>query len=199
MSLDTILQAIETDCAKEIQRLEARAGQEIQALREQACQEAERVRCQAIEETIRPAYREGARLRHQASLDALRIVDEARKQLLDAALRETRDRLSCARTAPDYPDLLGFLALQAISALRSSLQPGETPRLLADRRDRDVIEGLLQSWADPPQVEYSLSCWGGVVAESQDGCVTVDNPLDARLERAMPLIHNRLGEMLETL
>jgi vacuolar-type H+-ATPase subunit E/Vma4 len=197
MSLDSILLAIEQDSTEQVHQIEMLAQEKINLLRKEAQAQAEQVRGQAFQESVRPAYRERARLLHQAHLDALQVLDDARRQLLEAALREARGQLAEARASPDYPKMLRFLVEQALQALRSSLEVGENPCLLADPRDKALLESLLSSMDDPPDVEYSLDCWGGVVAKSQDGRVVVENPLEVRLERAWPELSSALAGSIE--
>lgn len=70
-------------------------------------------------------------------------------------------------------------------------------QLVADPRDREPLEGILiDLWLDLP-VSYELNCWGGLVARSEGGRVTIINTLEARLERATPYLRRYLAALFE--
>lgn len=197
MSLDGILKSLEQDCVYQLGLVEERTESEIQSLRDAAQAEREQIDQRTTRDILRSAYRERARILHQARMDALRLLDQARAEVLEAALATARQRLADVHTTADYAGLLRVLAEQALQALGDSLVPAEIPRLLANRRDRAILEGMHLSLDGPPEVEFGLNGWGGVIAESPDGRVVVDNTLEVRLDRAWPVLQKELARALE--
>jgi vacuolar-type H+-ATPase subunit E/Vma4 len=46
-------------------------------------------------------------------------------------------------------------------------------------------------------INYNLDCWGGLIAQSEDGRVVVINTLETRLERAIPYLRRYLAALYE--
>jgi vacuolar-type H+-ATPase subunit E/Vma4 len=74
---------------------------------------------------------------------------------------------------------------------------GSKACLEADLRDQEAMEGLIAELESTLEVSYTLTCWGGLVARSKDGRVTVINTLEARLEKATPYLRRSLAALFE--
>jgi V/A-type H+/Na+-transporting ATPase subunit E len=152
---------------------------------------------------------EHARRLHQAKLEALQIIGQARNRLVEEALAETRRRLIARRAGPNYPLVLRLLVVEAIRALGLHLSPVDNytngkgdsdqgpPVLEADPRDEALLRRILNDLSLNWPITPSLDCWGGVVARSGDGRVVVMNTLEARLERAVPFLRRDLAALFE--
>jgi vacuolar-type H+-ATPase subunit E/Vma4 len=154
-----------------------------------------------IEEDVRaassaPAARERARIIHHARLEALRRVGNVREELVDAALTQTRERLAAIRSNSFYADVLRQLTREALTELTA---PGweEKALLVADPRDRTILEGILSGMDLNLQVSYDLKCWGGLITKSEDGRVVAINTLETRLERATTFLRGYLAALFE--
>lgn len=127
-------------------------------------------------------------------------VGEVRESLVDTTLEECRKRLTLFRPDPSYPEILRQLLWETLLEMETCLQIGENGRkacLEADPRDREVMEGFIAELESSLEVNYTLSCWGGLVARSEDGRVTVINTLEARLEKAIPFLRRSLAAFFE--
>ena len=197
MSLEAILAAIEASGEAEAARLRAEAEARAQRILDEAERKASTVREEARRAALRPAAGERARRLHQAKLEALRRVGEVRTRLVDAALAETRQRLACLRTGPDYPLILRRLIEEAIDALGEEERHSRAAVLEADPRDDVSLQRILDELSLDVSVVFSLDGWGGVVARSGDGRIVVTNTLEARLERATPFLRRHLAAVFE--
>jgi vacuolar-type H+-ATPase subunit E/Vma4 len=127
----------------------------------------------------------------------MHIVGQARDGLVDNTLERTRSILAGLRGDRSYPDILCRLTEEALRELISSLGEEEKIQLALDERDQALIESLLRHLVLDLDVSYDLHCWGGLVARSVDGQITVNNTLNTRLERALPYLRRFLGAWFE--
>jgi vacuolar-type H+-ATPase subunit E/Vma4 len=200
LSLQTILQAIENTGEAQVREIASRADLQAREMIAKASLEAETIREQACAAALEPATRERARLIQKARLEALQTVGEKREALVDTALEETRKRLACSRAEARYPEVLKRLIREAWLELDSSQGVAESGRKICldvDPRDRGIVEGFTAESGLSLAVNFSLTCWGGVIARSEDGRVTVIDTLEARLERAEPFLRSYLAALFE--
>lgn len=197
MSLLAILAAIQATGDAKIQEIEALAYQQANVIRSEAHFEAERIRQAAQEAAFQPASRERARIIHRARLDSLQILGNLRESLVETALDQTRGRLAVIRTHPSYRTVLRRLAREALCELDSSLEKSGAAQIEADPRDQELLESILLDMGFNLKVSYTLHCWGGLIAKSQDSKVVVINTLDTRLERATPYLRHYLAAFFE--
>jgi V/A-type H+/Na+-transporting ATPase subunit E len=195
MSLEAILAAIRASSEQQVEALERQAATEAAAILEAARQEADRVRREACARAALPAHREHARIIHRARLLHLRTVGDAREAAIDAALEAARSRLADTRSDAGYPVVLKLLTEEALAELESSLEDVARARLEADPRDEAILAPLLKQLDLHAAAGYSLDCWGGIVARSEDGRITVINTLESRLERATPFLRRYLAAL----
>lgn len=197
MSLLAILDAIRTSGQAQVREIEEKTYQKIREMRVNARLDARRIREETSRATLAPALRERARIFHRARLEALQIIGNGREALVDAALDQTRGHLEGLRTDEAYPSVLKRLTEDALNELAISLEEPGRARLEADVRDRDLLENILAENRMNLEVDYTLNCWGGLIAKSQDGRVVVINTLEARFERATPFLRRYLAALFE--
>lgn len=198
MSLLAILEAIRASGQAQVGEIEERAYRQIYEMRVNARLEAERIEEEARAAAAAPAIKESARIHHHARLEALQITGNRREALVDAALDQTRGHLEGLRTDAAYPAVLRRLTQEALDDLVGSLEELGSVQLVVDPRDRDLFESILPGMGLTPKVSYTLDCWGGLIAKSQDGKVVVINTLEARLERATPYLRRYLAALFES-
>lgn len=191
MSLHEILEVIRSSARAKIEEIETRAYAQAGEIVANARLEAETVKEQACAATIEPGYRERARILHRARLAALHILGDEREGLVDSAMEQAHGRLANLRSASIYPEVLRKLLIEALEGLQ------KIGRLEADERDRPILENLINEMGLDLPVRYSLKCWGGLIAESEDGRLVVINTLNARFERATPYLRRSLAAMFE--
>jgi vacuolar-type H+-ATPase subunit E/Vma4 len=196
MTLQAVLDAIQAAGEQQVREIEADASAQANTLMLQASTDAQRLRENARRSALAPASRECLRIRQQAQFDALRLVTETREGLIDAVLGRARERLAEMRSHPGYPMLLSRLIQEALDDLSRSLEEREGIVLEADPRDRIIVQRLLAELPPDLRMSYPLTCWGGVIARSADGRIVVTNTLETRLERAMPHLRRYLASQL---
>lgn len=199
MSLDAILEAINASGQAQITEIAAQAERQVANILANARQEAQPLSDAAYHAALEPAAKERARIIHQARLEALHLTGETREALTDAALERTRGRLASLRSDASYAQVLKQLTQQALAELPRP-ETGHSltyPRLEADPRDEVLLESILDEIGLDLPVRYTLHCWGGVVAKSEDERVVVINTLEARLERATPYLRRYLAASFE--
>jgi vacuolar-type H+-ATPase subunit E/Vma4 len=203
MGLHAILEAIRSSGDIRVGEIESRAYAQAHEILINAQLEAERLTEQACEKALEPVSHERARLIHRARLEAMQIIGEARKELVDAALEQVRGRLVNLRTDACYPDVLRQLLLEALAELKE-FEPEEATTqsygpicLEASPDDQAVLDDLLQTIRLDLPINHTLNCWGGVVAKGENGRIVVINTLEARLERAVPYLRLYLAAFFE--
>ena len=194
MSLQAILTAIYAAGENRVDEIATHARAQVAELLAQAEEDGQRLRKEARAQAVQPAAAERARILHQARLEALQIVGDAREALVDMALSRTRDGLTKLRSGPTYPATLRRLAEEALAELGSS-EIAAGARLKADSRDRKLLEDLFCDLDPELAIAYELHSWGGIVAESEDGRIVVTNDLENRLERGTPFLRLYLPTM----
>ena len=197
MSLEAILAAIQASGDAQVNEIEAGARTQIYETMATAHMEAEDIEEKACSDALAPSAKERARIIHRARLESMRIVGETCEGLINTALERTRGVLAGLRTDRIYPDVLCCLLEEALKELQSSLGDKSIIYLEADPRDSDLLKSMLRHMRLELDVSYTLDCWGGLVAHSEDGRVVVANLLETRLERALPYLRQYLAAWFE--
>lgn len=197
MGLSSILAAIRTMGNTRVEEIKQEAQVQADELLASARSEAQEIEKQAYLTAVMPASKERARIIHHARLDAMRLVGNLREQLVDTAMEGACDRLGNIRNDDIYITVLGRLTKEALGELQRSLGDMQSAILDADPRDQALLESILLDLGVDLQVNYSLSCWGGLIAKSDDGKVVVINTLESRLARATPYLRPYLAALFE--
>jgi vacuolar-type H+-ATPase subunit E/Vma4 len=196
MSLQVILERIHAAGEAKVQEIERETRAKVGEILACAHMGADQIEEDARATAIAPSTRERARILHHARLEALRVVGSVRKELVDAALTQTRERLATFREDLRYAEVLQQLINEAVTELTASGREKKAC-LLADPRDRKILEDILTGMELELQVSYELNCWGGLIAKSEDGRIVAINTLETRLERATPFLQGYLAALFE--
>ena len=196
MSLQAILGKIHAAGEVQVQEIERETQAQVGEVLARARMEAHQIEEDVRAASSAPAARERARIIHHARLEALRRVGNVREELVDAALTQTRERLAAIRSNSSYADVLRQLTREALTELTA---PGreEKALLVADPRDRTILEGILSGMDLNLQVSYDLKCWGGLITKSEDSRVVAINTLETRLECATTFLRGYLAALFE--
>lgn len=197
MSLKAILEAISFSGEVQVQEIEKRAFDQANEILANARLEAQQVEGEVCSKEVMPAYRERARILHQARSENLRIIGNARETLVDKALDRARGHMAGIRTDPVYPTVLCRLIQETLAELEETLEDIQLSQLEADPRDRELLEQILGDIRLNLSVDYRLNCWGGLIAKSSDGRVVIINTLEARFNRAAPYLRRYLAAFFE--
>jgi V/A-type H+-transporting ATPase subunit E len=203
MSLHAILEKIRASGESRVYEIETRAYAQQREILSSARIESEALKKQSCSEAMMPATRERARILHLARLEALRTTGTLREALIDSAHERIHGYLAGIRSDVSYQEVLRRLLVEALDELKSSFAimgkraPANQICLEADPRDKEILENLLGMMDLSLPIGYTLNCWGGVIAKSEDGRVVVINTLEARLERAAPFLRRYLAALFE--
>ena len=198
MSLHHILEAIEVEGDTQVYEIEAQTFTQCSEIIAEAHLVSEKTKAEVRAKEIAPAYKERARIIQKARLKALQIIGDAREELVDTALGQVHEQLASIRTDNAYPIILRKLLQESLTELSNSLSNNDIIKLEADARDRGVLKNILTDLKLDFSVRYTLDCWGGVVAKSEDDCIVVINTLETRLERATPYLRCYLAALFES-
>ena len=181
MSLATILAEIEAATAVQITSLKQEAETEIQTILDEARAEAATQYEAARLTVVRPLAVEKAHRLYEARLAVERETAVSRTHLLQKIQTEAYHHLAKLRTNPAYTAILRGLIEEAWQALGTE----ETAQLVIDSRDEAVVTNILAEMGRDMPVKPTLDSWGGVIVQSHDGRITINNTLESRLEQAM--------------
>ena len=124
-----------------------------------------------------------------ADLDArnkqLFTVEDAVTKVISEAVQTIAD----AERDQDYENLIRTMLYEAVEIL------GTTKiTVYTNDKDRDVVSSVLNAdISDATLSDDVFECLGGIVAKSQDGSMTFDNTLDARIKHLKPLIRKEIA------
>ena len=196
MSLQAILEKIHATGEAQVQEIERENKAQVGEILARARMEAHQIEEDAHAAATAPAARERARIIHHARLEALRLVGDVREELVDSALTQTRERLAAIRANSSYTNVLRQLTREALTELTA---PGREKMavLVADPRDRTILKDILAGMDLDLHVSYDLTCWGGLIAQSEDGRVVAINTLETRLERVTTFLRGYLAALFE--
>jgi vacuolar-type H+-ATPase subunit E/Vma4 len=192
MPLDAILNGIHQIAQQQIAEINKQAQLQLRADKVKTAAEVEAIRNNALLEGKSRISKKQALLDQQTKLKSLQILANARQELIERVLNGLQVELKNFRVEPGYSLVLSELIDQAIDALKPSLLPEQKIQLLLDKRDVEKIP-VKQKENPSIQVVFDLDCFGGCVAQSEDGKVRVLNTLEDRFSRALPLLQTQLS------
>jgi len=197
MTLSAILEAIRAAGDSQVSKIETQAYTQCNEILANTRLEAKQVNADAHAKAVAPAYKERACIIQRARLEALQILGNAREEFVDSALAQIHGQLANIHTDESYPQILQRLIEEALAELKGSLAAPGMIQLEADPRDQAALECIFHDMGLDLSVRYTLDCWGGLVAKSEDGRVAAINTLEARLERATPYLRRYLAALFE--
>ncbi|MDO9515845.1 MAG: V-type ATP synthase subunit E [Syntrophales bacterium] len=192
METDKIRAAILEKARKEAEEIVANAKAKAKDLMAQAKEQKKKRFEEEKKRIISEAQREASRILAQSSLKARQEILKEQDAVIKEIIARTKEGLAKEKT-----DKKAFASLirEAVDAFESE----EKLRILVSPRDvaiaRKVVEGddgLKEQIAEVVERD----CLGGVIAESMDGMVNIDNTFDVRLGMLTPKIMPELGSKL---
>ncbi len=192
METDKIRAAILEKARKEAEEIVANAKAKAKDLMAQAKQQKEKRFEEEKKRIISEAQREASRILAQSSLKARQEVLKEQDAVITEIIARTKEGLAKGKTDEKA---FAILIREAVEAFESE----EKLRILVSPRDvaiaRKVVkedDGMKEQIAEVVERD----CLGGVVAESMDGMVSIDNTFDVRLGMLTPKIMPELGSKL---
>ncbi len=194
-----------------IQEINREAEQKIQYTLKKAQEEAEKIKGEAKKRAEARAEWILRKAQTQAEIERQRIVAgaklevrkkrlEVQEELIQKVINALHERLS---QLPDgeYFSMLIDLTSEAVNELKTPrvviLSNERTLRLLDDRRD-EFVEALAGKTGRTVELQLGepVGTIGGVIVESEDGSVRVDNTFEARMERFESDLRARIAKSL---
>ncbi len=198
MPLNDILQALKSETERLEKEIQQATQAEIDRIRTQAQTEAEAVRQKHITAIEVPLQAEQARILNQAKLEALQIVMGTREDLMIAALEAALCRLNGLASTNTSAGLLQQLTQEAVDALGGNslclqVQSSEVASMERIAQEMGLSATVAGGLEDETAVEGD---WGGLVATTADGRISLINTPAVRLRRVASLHRAKIAEML---
>ncbi|MBW2674455.1 MAG: V-type ATP synthase subunit E [Deltaproteobacteria bacterium] len=192
METDKIRAAILDKAHKEAGEIVTNAKAKAKDLMAQAKEQKKKRFEEEKKRIISEAQREASRILAQSSLKARQEILKEQDAVINEIIAKTKEDLAKKATEEKA---FATLIREAIEAFESE----EKLKILVSPRDvaiaRKVVEGdgdLKEQIAEVGERD----CLGGVIAESMDGMVSIDNTFDVRLGMLTPKIMPELGSKL---
>ncbi|MBI3064068.1 MAG: hypothetical protein HYY82_03935 [Deltaproteobacteria bacterium] len=190
MGLSEILQAMEQKSGWQIADVESAADRESRSIIDRAEEEAKRIKEKyraRAEEKLRPEQR---RLFGAAKLAGQQQLAVARETWLDQVLARAQQQLTTLRDSDGYARGFAQLAREAITEI------GPAVNLEIAPRDEELMRGIMATLGVDGEIVPTLNSCGGMRLTSLDGCITVDNTVEVRLENAWKKLRQRVAVLL---
>lgn len=170
--------------------------QEAEAKAREMKTQAERQRDIKFEEKkkkmITDARRSASRTLAQASLTARKKILEAKDAIIKEVLAQVREELSGNVARKD-------VYVHLIEETVAAFETDKKVNLRVAPKDIETIREIVGengSLKDKIDEISEIDCLGGVMAESADGMVSIDNTFDMRLEMLLPKMLPEIGKKL---
>jgi vacuolar-type H+-ATPase subunit E/Vma4 len=190
MGLSEILQAMERKAEQQIAARESGADKESCSIIDAAEVEAMRIKETYRAKAKERLHREQARLFGVAQLDRQRHLAAAREHWLDQVLARARQQLTTLRVGASYARGYEQLAREAIGEFASTI------KVEIDPRDEPLMRQIVATLGVDGEILPTLETSGGLRVSSVDGCITVDNTVETRLENGWRDLRQRLAVLL---
>lgn len=181
MGIDELKQEISESTRKQADALLEQARAQAKAIVDEARKEAKRIEAEGRKKSLAEAEKKKIEV-YAAKLQARKITSEAEDAVVRKVFDEMRGQLESFADSKDYEKVLVKLAKQAVAEL------GGDAVLLVRKKDAALVKGVAK--LSPKAID----CIGGVIAETQDARVRVDNTFEALLEEHADEIRQKVFE-----
>ncbi|HOO89417.1 MAG TPA: V-type ATP synthase subunit E [Syntrophales bacterium] len=192
METDKIRAAILEKAHNEAEEIVANAKAKAKILIEQAQEQKKKRFEEEKKRIISEAQREASRILAQSSLKARQVILKEQDAIINEVIAKTRESLARETT---NEQAFNTLIREAIEAFESK----EKLRILVSPRDITIVRKVVNENDNLKEqtgeiVERDIT--GGIIAESMNGMVSIDNSFEVRLEMLRPKIMPELGSTL---
>ncbi|WP_115864678.1 V-type ATP synthase subunit E [Halorussus litoreus] len=176
MSLDTVVEDIRNEARERAQEIQSEGDERAAEIVSEAEADADEILAEQEQETERAIEQEREQKLSSAKLEAKQQRLEARRD----ALQEVRDAVE-QRLADLEGDRREELTRELLDAASEEFDAGDTVRVFGKPEDDELLTDIV---ADYDGYEYGgeHDCLGGVVVESEQSRVRVNNTFDSVLE-----------------
>lgn len=197
MSLQVILDRIRAAGIEKVTEIEKQAQNKADSILAEARLEASQIEENACTIMVEPSVLERARIVHRARQETLTLMGNVREELVNEALRQIQQRLCSMREDSRYGTMLSQMVAETILEFSSANNETGKIKLELDPRDKQLFKINPSLSNLEMEISYTLNCWGGVVAKSEDERVVVINTLESRFARALPYLRRALAAWFE--
>ncbi len=192
METGKIRAAILEKAQKEAEEITASAKAKAKDLMTNAKEQKEKRFEEEKKRIISEARREASRILAKSSLKARQEILKEKDAVINEIMKRAKEDLSGKTTDKK---VLAHIIGEAVEAFETK----DKLKLLVSQKDvavvRKIVEeddGLKKQIAEVSEFD----CLGGVMAESVDGMISIDNTFDIRIKMLMPKILPKLGREL---
>ncbi|MCK9230310.1 MAG: V-type proton ATPase subunit E [Syntrophales bacterium] len=192
METKEIREAILKKARDEAERIVAEAQNRASAILEQARDQKKKLLEEEKQKRIAGARREAAKILAQSTLKERQTVLREKDDVINTIIARVRDELEKSILSAAEARIL---LKEIVDAFESD---GEIQLFVAPR-DRETILNVVRSDdALKKQVAdiYEKDMLGGIIAETTDGMISIDNSFERRLEMLIPKILPEIGQTL---
>ena len=175
MSLDTVVEDIRDEARTRAEEIREEAEQQAQEIREEAEADAEEIHHQRMEEVEATIEQEREQKSSSAKLEAKQARLGARRDVLE----DVHDDVEAA-IADLEGDRREELTRVLLDAAAPEFEDAADVSVRGRPDDRELLEEILADYEFEYGGEYD--CLGGVVVESEDSRIRVNNTFDSVLE-----------------
>ena len=176
MSLDTVVEDIRQEARARAEEIAASAEERAETIVAEAEEEADEIRETAERDVEREIERKREQRIASAELEAKQERLEARREVLSTVRERLESRID---TLPD--DERAELVRVLLEAAREEFDEGAVLEAYTRPEDTDLVEDVLDDF-DDYDLAGEIDCLGGVVVESEDARIRVNNTFDSLLE-----------------
>lgn len=183
---EAILDNVREEAQSMVREAEEKGKWEIERAKQQREERLEEERRKMIAE----AEGETARIRARASIAARQKLLSAKASLIDEIVSQVRKAVSGVSSDESLLNLIR----EAISGFGA-----DEVKIYVSSRDVDAVKKVLkldQGLGSRVKEVGKIDCSGGVIVESIDGKIRIDNTYDTRLEMLLPRILPEVSEEL---
>ena len=174
-----ILEKVKADAQQIIKEAEEKAWQEIEKAEEQKETKFQEEKRKTIEETEKQA----ARILAQASIRARQDVSRAKAEIINGIVNRVKTTLPTISS--DEGSVLNLIE-EAVGGLGA-----DKVTIYVSRKNTSTVRKLVKGdkgLASKITEIKEFDCTGGIIAESIDGKLSIDNTYETRLEMLLPQI-----------
>ena len=192
METDKIREAILNKAREEAQKIVSDAEEKAREMLAQAESQKDKRYEEEKKKIIAEARRESSKTLAQASLKARQQILKVKDGVVTKVFSNVKDTLS---KEINDKSIFTRLITETIDAFESE----DKLRILAAPRDLKIVEEVLgehNNLKERVAEVKELECLGGIMGETLNGMVSIDNTFDMRIEMLVPKILPEIGKRL---
>ena len=192
METDKIREAILDKAREEAKKVVSDAEGKAREMLSQAESQKDKRYEEEKKKIIAEANRESSKTLAQASLKARQQILQVKDGVVNEVLSKVKDGLS---NEIKDKSMFNRLITETVDAFESE----DKLRILTTSKDLKIVEEVIgesETLKDRVAEVKETECLGGILGETLDGMVSIDNTFDMRLEMLIPKILPEIGKKL---